>query len=115
MDKNMEKLLDKIGFDTNNYQYFSDAKISKIKVNSKNGNWNVFVEKSSLLPLEIYTELEEKKNLLLDANEQESTVHFIYEIENTDLDLYKEYYSYLLKLLKPELKVLEIYEDCLRV
>ena len=115
MDKNMEKLLDKIGFDTNNYQYFSDAKISKIKVNSKNGNWNVFVEKSSLLPLEIYTELEEKKNLLLDVNEQESTVHFIYEIENTDLDLYKEYYSYLLKLLKPELKVLEIYEDCLRV
>ncbi len=115
MDKNMEKLLDKIGFDTNNYQYFSDAKISKIKVNSKNGNWNVFVEKSSLLPLEIYTELEEKKNLLLDENEQESTVHFIYEIENIDLDLYKEYYSYLLKLLKPELKVLEIYEDCLRV
>lgn len=112
MDQKMQILLDKINIDKDNYQYFSDAKISKIKIHSKTNAWNVFIEKETLLPLEIYEELEEKKHEL-DANASE--INFIFDIENPNLEAYKEYYSYLLKLLKPDLKVLEIYENSLDI
>ena len=64
------------------------------------------------LPVEIYAELEEKKKLL---DENANEINIIFEITNIDLECYKSYYPYLLKLLKEELKVLEIYEDCLRI
>ena len=64
MDEKIKILLDKINIDKDNYQYFSDAKISKIRINSKTGSWNVFVEKETLLPLDVFEELEEKKHLL---------------------------------------------------
>ena len=35
MDQKMQILLDKINIDKDNYQYFSDDKISKIKIHSK--------------------------------------------------------------------------------
>ena len=112
MDEKIKILLDKINIDKNNYQYFSDAKISKIRINSKTGSWNIFVEKTTPLPIEIFTELEEKKHLLDEAAEE---IGFIFDVENPDLNTYKEYYPYLLKLLKPDLKVLEIYEDALQI
>ena len=45
MDDKIQILLDKINIDKNNYQYFYDAKITKIKVNSKNNSWNIFIDK----------------------------------------------------------------------
>ena len=112
MDSNIEKLINKINIDKENYQYFSDAKITKIKVNSHTGSWNVFIEKANLLPVEVYEELEEKKNSL---DENATEIKFIFEITNQNLEEYKKYYPYLLKTLKEELKVLEIYEDCLHI
>ena len=103
MDEKIKILLDKINIDKDNYQYFSDAKISKIRINSKTGSWNVFVEKDTLLPLEVFEELEEKKHLL---DENASEIGFIFNIENPDLNTCKDYYQYLLKLLKSDLKVL---------
>ena len=47
MDQKMQILLDKINIDKDNYQYFSDAKISKIKIHSKTNAWNVFIEKET--------------------------------------------------------------------
>ena len=112
MDEKIKILLDKINIDKDNYQYFSDAKISKIRINSKTGSWNVFVEKETLLPLEVFEELEEKKHLL---DETASEIGFIFNIDNPDLNTCKDYYQYLLKLLKSDLKVLEIYEDSLQI
>ena len=112
MDEKIKILLDKINIDKDNYQYFSDAKISKIRINSKTGSWNVFVEKETLLPLKVFEELEEKKHLL---DETASEIGFIFNIENPDLNTCKDYYQYLLKLLKPDLKVLEIYENSLDI
>ena len=40
------------------YQYFNDAQITKIKVNSKNDSWCIFINKKDLLPVNIYEELE---------------------------------------------------------
>ena len=112
MDEKMQILLDKINIDKDHYQYFSDAKISKIRINSKTGNWNIFVEKDNLLPVEILEELEEKKKLL---DEKAQEIGFIFDVKNPDTTIYQSYYPYLLKTLKEDLKVLEIYEDCLHI
>ena len=112
MDEKIQILLDKLNIDKDHYQYFSDAKISKIRVNSKTGNWNIFVEKDNLLPVEILEELEEKKKLL---DEKAQEIGFIFDIKNPDTTIYQSYYPYLLKTLKEDLKVLEIYEDCLHI
>ena len=110
MEEKMKILLDKINIDEDSYQYFNDAKITKIKVNSKNDSWCIFINKENLLPLNIYEELEEKK-YSLDKNAE--SIEFVFNIENTDINVYKEYYDYLLRLLKEDLIVLEIYKDSL--
>ena len=110
MDDKMKILLDKINIDENSYQYFNDAKISKIKVNSKSDAWCIFINKKDLLPIEIYEELEDKK-FCLDKNAE--SIEFVFNIENKDINIYKEYYSYLLKLLKEDLIVLDLYKDSL--
>ena len=71
-------LLKKINIDENSYPYFSDAKITKIKVNSKKDSWLFFIKKDTLLPVEILEELETKKSQL---DENASSIDFIFEIE----------------------------------
>ena len=110
MEEKMKILLDKINIDETSYQYFNDAKITKIKVNSKNDSWCIFINKGNLLPINIYEELEEKK-FSLDKNA--SNIEFVFNIENPDINIYLEYYDYLLKLLKEDLIVLDIYKNSL--
>lgn len=112
MDNKTKILLDKIGIDENSYQYFNDAVITKIKVNSKTNNWNVFITKTKLLPVKILEELESKKMLL---DEKANNIEFVFQIEDPDMDEYLNYYRYLLTLLKEDLRVLEIYEECMKV
>ena len=113
MEDKMKILLDKINIGEETFQYFNDAKILKIKVNPKAKSWNILIEKEDLLPVEILQELEEKKNLL---DENAKSIEFIFEIKNKDLNVYKSYYDYyLLQKLKKELKVLAIYQDCMKI
>ena len=112
MDDKMKILLDKINIDETSYQYFNDAKITKIKVNSKTNSWNIFIDKDELLPVEILEELESKKMLL---DEFASKIEIIFNIKNPNIDTYLSYYKYLLKTLKDDLKVLEIYEDAMKI
>ena len=112
MDSKIEILLNKINIDKENYQYFSDAKITKIIVNKQGTNWNIFISKNDLLPLAILEELENKKMLL---DEKAEEIKIIFDIKNPDINIYLSYYPLLLKKLKNELKVLEIYEDCLHI
>ncbi|MBQ8534366.1 MAG: PolC-type DNA polymerase III [Bacilli bacterium] len=112
MDNKTKILLDKIGIDENSYQYFNDAVITKIKVNSKTNNWNIFITKTKLLPLKVLEELESKKMLL---DDKASSIEFVFQIEDPDMDEYLNYYKYLLTQLKDELRVLEIYEECMKL
>ena len=112
MDDKIKILLDKINIDETSYQYFNDAKITKIKVNSKTNSWNIFIDKDELLPVEILEELESKKMLL---DELASKIEIIFNIKNPNIDTYLSYYKYLLKTLKDDLKVLEIYEDAMKI
>ena len=112
MDDKIKVLLDRINIDEASYQYFNNAKITKIKVNSKIDSWQVFIEKDNVLPLEVYEELESKK---MDLDKNASSIDFIFDIKNIDVNTYLDYYKYLLKLLKNDLRVLEIYEDCMKI
>ena len=112
MDDKIKILLDKINIDETSYQYFNDAKITKIKVNSKTNSWNIFIDKDELLPVEILEELESKKMLL---DKFASKIEIIFNIKNPNIDTYLSYYKYLLKTLKDDLKVLEIYEDAMKI
>ncbi len=112
MDDKIKILLDKINIGETSYQYFNDAKITKIKVNSKTNSWNIFIDKDELLPVEILEELESKKMLL---DESASRIEIIFNIKNPNIDTYLSYYKYLLKTLKDDLKVLEIYEDAMKI
>ncbi len=110
MDAKIKILLDKINLTKDYYPYFSDAQITKIKINSKTDSWNIFITKDELLPLEVYAEIEKKKNLL---DEKATSIEFIYDIKNSKLETYLTYYKYLLNTLKEDLKVLEMYEESL--
>ena len=112
MDENIKKLLDKINMDENSYPYFNDAKMTKIKVNQKQNAWLIFISKDSLLPIEILEELESKK---MNLDEKASNIDFTFDIKNPDNEIYLSYYKYILSQLKEDLRVLEIYEDCLRL
>ena len=112
MDENIRKLLDKINMDESSYPYFNDAKMTKIKVNQRQNAWLIFIEKENLLPLEILEELESKK---MSLDEKASHIEFTFDIKNPDNEIYLSYYKYLLNQLKEDLRVLEIYEDCLRL
>ena len=112
MDEKIQILLDKINIDEDSYQYFYDSKITKIKVNSRIDSWLIFIEKDELLPIQIYEELENKKREL---DKNASSIEFVFKIKNQDLNSYVSYYPYLLQKLKEELRVLEIYENCLQI
>ena len=112
MDNKMEILLEKTNIDKDHYQYFYDAKITKIKVNPKTNTWNIFIEKDKLLPIEIYEELENKK-MNLDSNA--SNIEIIYKLKEIDNSLYLDYYNYFLPHLEQELKVIELYKDSLKI
>ena len=112
MDNKMEILLEKTNIDKDHYQYFYDAKITKIKVNPKTNTWNIFIEKDKLLPIEIYEELENKK-MNLDSNA--SNIEIIYKLKEIDNNMYLDYYNYFLPFLEQELKVIELYKDSLKI
>ena len=96
MDSKIEILLNKINIDKDHYQYFCDAKITRIVVNRQN-DWNIYIDKKELLPLEIFEELQEKKSLL---DDKANNISIIFNIENPNNEIYLSYYKYLLKQLK---------------
>ncbi len=111
MEEKMKILLDKIGYSSDKYSYFSSAKLSKIVVNKNKSTWIIYIENNDYFPLEVIEELEDKISLL-DPNTNSFTI--IYEIKNKDNSYLINYYPYLLKTLKNDLVVLEIYKDCLK-
>ena len=94
--------------DEESYPFFSDAKINKIKVNTKVDSWQIFLEKETLLPASVFEQLESKKMLL---DENASKIDFIWDIKNQDINQYLEYYPLVLKECRDQLHVLEIYDN----
>ncbi len=112
MDDKIEILLNKINMDKNKYPYFSNCKLTKIKVHRASASWEIFISAKNPLPLEVIEELEKIKNNL---DEKAKEITFIWNVENIDINVYLSYYPYVLKHLKEQLKVLEIYSDALKI
>ena len=112
MEEKIKILLDKINIDEQSYQYFSSAKINKIKVFSKTNSWKIYIEIDNLLPVNVLEELESKK-YLLDKNVDD--IEFIFSVNNKDNKIYLSYYKYFLTKLKDDLRVPEIYEDAMHI
>ena len=110
MEDKMHLLLDKINFDKDKYNYFKDAKLSKIVISKNKSNCNIYIDTNIYLPIDIVEELDFKiKNI--DNSIEEYNV--IYNVLNKDYSYLLNYYPYILKQLKDELIVLEIYKDAL--
>lgn len=112
MEDKIKILLDKTGIKEEYFDCFNDAKLTKIKVNRTTGNWLVLIEKDTLLPLDVLKELESKKSLL---DRSVNNIEFVFDIKTPDINIYLSYYDYLLDLLQDELKVKEIYKDCMKI
>lgn len=112
MDDKIEVLLKKLDMDKEKYPYFSSAKLTKIKIHRKTNTWEVFITNKQALPLEIIGEIEVNKHKL---DETASDITFIWDIETIDINTYLSYYPYILSQVKDDLKVLEIYQDALKI
>lgn len=112
MDDKIEVLLKKLDMDKEKYPYFSSAKLTKIKIHRKTNTWEVFITNKQALPLEIIEEIEVNKHKL---DETASDITFIWDIETIDINTYLSYYPYILSQVKDDLKVLEIYQDALKI
>ena len=112
MNDKMKILLDKINIDEKSYQYFSSAVLSKIKINPNKNSWIIYIDIDTLLPVDVFEEVESKKNLL---DKNANNIDFIYTIKYKKTTDYKSYYKYLLSTLKKDLRVTEIYEDCMEI
>jgi DNA polymerase-3 subunit alpha (Gram-positive type) len=112
MEEKIKILLDKINIDESSYQYFSSAKLTKVKVNLKQNKWLVLIDIDYLLPVNVLEELESKKMML---DETANDINFLFTVNNPDIDTYLSYYSYFLTLLKDDLSIYSMYEDCMRI
>ncbi len=112
MNSKIQLLLDKIGIQNKYYDLFKDAKLDKIIITKSNSSCKVIIENDEYFSLEVVKELDEKiKNL--DQSIQNYQV--IYKIKNHNLEVLSSYYPYLLEILKDDLVVINLYQDCLKL
>ena len=108
MEEKIKIFLDKIGIEKDHYNYFLDAKITKIKVNKKENKWTIYIEKEKMLDIEIIKEIEEKKHLI-DKNVDKIIINYKYKEQ--DKNKFLTYYPYVLECIKDKLRLIEIYKD----
>ena len=85
MDSKIEVLLGKTNIDKEYYQYFCDAKLSKIVVNKKTNDWNIYIDKDELLPLNVFEQLQNNRHLL---DENSNNISIIFNILNPNYEIY---------------------------
>ena len=84
MDEKITILLDKINIKKEEYIYFENTKLEKIKINSTKNDWHIYIKTKELLPISIYQELEENKHLL----DENASITFFFEVETKKLENY---------------------------
>lgn len=109
MDKMILTLLNKIDL-CDIESYLSDAKLTKINLSPKNSSCTIYIEVKNYLPVDIVEKLDENVSLI---DSSISNYQVIYNVtDKNEQDLIR-YYPYLLKLLKNDLMITEIYKDSL--
>ena len=114
MDKNITNILDKIELSKDNYNYFIDANVTKVEVLQSKKEWHIYIEKDDSLPKEILKEFLSKINNL-DNNIK--NIKVIWNIKNIDINMYLDYYPYILEYIKEKnnIALINIIEDKLKI
>lgn len=110
MEEKMQILLDRIDFNKDHYNYFQDAKLSKIKVSKADNSWHIYIDKEEVLPLDAMEELEEKKYNVCSGLKK---VVIVYNVKNQNLEEYMKMYPYVLKQVKEKLTIIGMFRDSL--
>ena len=92
MEEKIKLFLDRIHFDKDDYKFFDDSKLTKIKITKDKKTWNIFISKKNNLPVEIIKKVDDKKhNLYKDAK----IINIHYDVEDNNLEILHSYYSYI--------------------
>ena len=108
MDKNITRLLDTIDMNKDFYQYFSDARITKVKVYNETNTWDIFIDKVDMLDKEVFEEL---YNKLPSLDPKVKKISIIWNIKNKDNSKYLDYFNYVLMTCKNKVRLIDIYKD----
>ena len=108
MDKHITRLLDTIEMNKDFYPYFSDARITKVKVYNETNTWDIYIDKIDMLPKEVFIELYDK---LPKIDKSLKKISIICNIKNKDNSRYLEYFNYVLMTCKNKVRLIDIYKD----
>lgn len=112
MEEKMQILLDRINVKKDHYNYFEDAKLTKIKISKQENSWQIFIAKEKVLPIEILEELENQKYTVA-PNLTKVTIN--YTIKEQNLEEFKRLYSYVLEQVKEKLKPPVMFKNSLMI
>ena len=108
MDKNMEKLLNKLELEDDIKSYFSNAKLSKILCNKESNNYCFVIEIDSILPVDIYDRFMDK---LSNAYSEYNSVIASFKVSNIDDSKIMEYYKYILTKYSNQYMLIDLFSD----
>lgn len=101
MDKNINKILEKIEFPSSKFHFFNGVRFLKVRVFPEDSRWNIFLSSDNLLDVEVIKEFNLKINSL-DNNVK--NIEVFWDIKNIKDDDYINYFPLLLDVLKFKVK-----------
>ena len=106
MDSKLEKLLDRLNINKDNYEYFNNSKIDKLVIDKSTNMWKLYLELESILPYNVYIELLDKLTSELHENTK------LEIISNTnDYSKASEYFKELIKSISKEATRYNVFEN----
>ncbi len=95
MDKRLNDLLIKIGYDKELFNYFVDVKISKIVVKEEKNIWNIYLDSKSNIPYFVIDKFIRSLNLYV---KNKYTYNIFVNVSDIDYELVNDYYENILVL-----------------
>jgi DNA polymerase-3 subunit alpha (Gram-positive type) len=108
MDKNMEKLLNKLELEEDIRSYFSNAKLSKILCNKVDNKYCFVIDIDKILPVDIYDNFMAK---LTDAYSEYNGVIASFKVSDIDNTLINEYYKYILSKYSNVFMLIDLFSN----
>lgn len=108
MQDKLNDLFVKINLDEEDKKYFSDAKLEKVMVNTKDDSWSFIIKTKEVLPVDVYDRLLKLLNSSFD-NIKRSYLTIV--PDKVDFSLVGDYFKYIISTLKKSSNMLSIFED----